>query len=139
MKELTKQMIENFRIKELGYDMMGYSKQEGDLYNFHHLIIPRRNCERCGLDTGYYRWNGAILFTTPHEYLHIIETRDEDIFLAITSEMIDMNIKGYLDKQNLRYIDDCLQTFEKEYCSSTTKKGKPLIKEHYLQRNHFMI
>lgn len=139
MKELTQKMIRDFKIKELGYDMMGYSPMVGDFCEFHHLLIPRRMCKEYGLGEGYVRWNGALLFSTPHEYLHLIEAKDLDIFFAITSEMLDMNIKGYLDTKNIRYIDDCLCEFEKEHSGDTTNKGKPLIKDEYLQRNIFML
>lgn len=132
-------MVKEFKIKKLGYDMMGYPEQQKDLITFHHLIIPHRHCKEQDLGEGYLRWNGAILYTTPHEYLHLIESKDYEIFLAITSELIDENVKGFIDQHNLRYIDDCLTYFEHEYCNATTKKGKPLIKEQYLHRNHFMI
>lgn len=131
MKEITMLMINEFKIKQLGYDFMGYSLQKGDIYTFHHLIIPRRH------GGAYSRDNGAILFSTPHSYLHIIEAHDYDRFTAITSEMIDMNIKGYLDVNNLMFIDDILKSFEKEYINKTTRKGKKLIKDNYLNRNKF--
>lgn len=132
-------MYKEFKIKKLGYDFMGYQEQQKDLITFHHLIIPHRHCKEQGLGEGYLRWNGAILYTTPHEYLHLIEAKDYEIFLAITSELIDENVKGFIDQQNLRYIDDCLTYFESEHCSDRSKKGKPLIKEQYLHRNHFMV
>lgn len=132
-------MIKEFKIKQLGYDMMGYPEQTKDLITFHHLIVAHRNCKKLGLGEGYVRWNGAILYTTPHEYLHLIEAKDYELFMAITSELIDENIKGFIDQQNLRYIDDCLTYFERNHCSDRGKKGKPLIKDAYLQRNHFML
>lgn len=131
MKEITKLMIREFKIKQLGYDFMGYSLQKGDIYTFHHLIIPNRH------GGPYSRWNGAILFSTPHQYLHVIEAKDYDRFCYLTSEMIDENVKGYLDIENLQHINDCLKSFEREYCSARTSKGKVLIKEEYTRRNHF--
>lgn len=128
MKEVTKLMINEFKIKQLGYDFMGYSLQRGDIYTFHHLIIPNRN------GGPYARWNGAVLFSTPHQYLHLIEAKDYDMFSYLTSEMIDMNIKGFLDSSNLRKIDDILTLFEREHCSARSKKGKLLIKEEYTRR-----
>lgn len=128
MREVTRLMINEFKIKELGYDFMGYSLQRGDVYTFHHLIIPNRH------GGPYARWNGAILFTTPHQYLHLIEAKDYDVFCYLTSEMIDMNIKGYIDSDNLRRIDDLLTCFEREHCSDRSKKGKMLIKEEYIRR-----
>lgn len=129
MKEVTKIMINEFKIKQLGYDFMGYSLQKGDIYTFHHLIVPNRH------GGPYAIWNGAILCgKTSHPYLHLIESKDYDIFCNITSEMIDENIKGYLDLKNLRRIDDLLTYFEREHCSDRTKQGKLLIKDDYLKR-----
>ena len=126
-------MIRMYKLRELGIDFMGYEYHKSDA-SYHHLIIPRR---KGGPETIQ---NGAILMqSTSHNYLHTIEKYDLEIFEFITSEMIDENIKGYLDKENLHYIDDALKYFEHEYCSATTKKGKPLIKEQYLHRNHFMV
>ena len=123
-------MIDEFKLRELGYDFMGYHLQKGDIYTFHHLIIPNRN------GGPYARWNGAIIFSTPHSnYLHgVIEQRDYDVFSYVTSEMIDMNIKGYLDIENIRAIDDALKSFEREHCGDRTKKGRLLIKEEFTRR-----
>lgn len=128
MKEVTKLMINEFKIKELGYDFMGYHLQKGDIYTFHHLIVPNRH------GGAVARWNGAILFSTPHQYLHVIENKDYDMFCYITSEMIDMNIKGYLDMENIRNINDVLNQFEREHAGERTRKGKVLIKEEYTRR-----
>ena len=129
MKEVTKLMINEFKIKELGYDFMGYCLQKNDIYTFHHLIIPNRH------GGPYARWNGAILCgKTAHPYLHVIESKDYDMFCHLTSEMIDMNIKGYLDIDNLRRINNLLETFERHYSGCRTSKGKVLIKEEYTRR-----
>lgn len=138
MKQVTKQMIRDYQIKKVGFDFMGYSLQKNDIYTFHHLIVPHRKCKEQGLGEGYFVWNGAILCgKTSHPYLHLIEAKDYEMFLAISSEMIDENIKGYLDIQNIRYIDDCLKSFEREHCSDRGNKGKLLIKEEYLRRTRF--
>ena len=122
-------MIVLYKINELGFDFCGYSLQKGDIYTYHHNIIARRNG---GPETIS---NGAILCgKSSHPYLHVIEAKDYDRFLARTSELIDENIKGYLDQENLLAIDDILTSFEKEYCSAKNKKGYPLIKEEYTQR-----
>ncbi len=129
MREITKLMIKEFKVKQLGYDFMGYSLQKGDIYTFHHLIIPNRN------GGPYARWNGAILCgKTSHQYLHVIESKDIELFGLLSSEMIDQNIKGRLDAENLRRIDDLLTYFEREHSSDRGKKGKLLIKEDYTIR-----
>lgn len=132
MKQITNLMIDEFNIRKLGFDFMAYSLERDDIYTFHHLIVPNR---RGGT---YARWNGAILCgKTSHEYLHRIEHIDYDIFSFITCEMIDMNVKGYLDRENLRQIDDLLSCFEREHSGERTRKGKLLIKEEYTRRRKF--
>ena len=135
MKEITKIMYKKYALNKLKYDFMGYGFQNSKQLSFHHLIVPHRHCKEAGLGEGYLEWNGAILRQdTAHEYLHRIEQYDLDIFNAITSEMIDENIKGYLDMENLIYIDDVLRNFEREYCGTRTKKGHLIIKLEYTRR-----
>lgn len=135
MREITKIMIKKYTLMKLKYDFMGYPFQGSAQLSFHHLIVPRRLCKSQGLGDGYYDWNGAILRqNTSHDYLHTIEHYDLDMFNAITSEMIDENLKGYLDFKNLQAIDDILNQFEKEYCGTRTKNNHPLIKDSYTKR-----
>ncbi len=135
MREITKEMIKYYNLKTLKMDFMGYGFNKSQDLSFHHLIIPHRYCKKLGYGEGYLWWNGAILRqNTSHDYLHIIEYKDLDRFNAITSEMIDENIKGYLDQKNLLAIDDILNGFEREYSGTSTKKGKPLIKEEFTRR-----
>lgn len=131
MKEVTKLMINEFKLKELGHDFMGYSLQKGDIYTFHHLIVPNRQ------GGPYARWNGAILYSTPHQYLHVIEATDYRYFGYLTSEMIDMNHKGFIDIDNILEINDILCEFEYKYRNRRTKKGKRLIKDTYLNRQYY--
>lgn len=136
MRDITKLMIVKYKLLELKYDFMGYEfNKEKDL-SFHHLIVPHRLCDIKNIpEDGYVEWNGAILKqTTSHNYLHIVERYDRDMFNAITLRMIDENIKGYLDTNDIRYIDDVLKCFEREYSGARTKNGKPLIKEEYTKR-----
>ena len=128
MKQITKDMIRIYKIKELGHDFAGYKLQKGDIYTYHHNIIAKRNG---GPET---IWNGAILCgKTIHPYLHLIEQYDPEIFYLITSELIDENILGELSIENLRRIRTLLEYFEKEHCSTRTKKGNLLIKESYVR------
>ena len=138
MKEITKLMIKKYELMKLGYDFMGYDIINKNNLSFHHLIIPHRNCKALGLGEGYLEWNGAILNqNTSHNYLHLIEAKDYDMFLAITSELIDENVKGHLDIDNLRRIHDILECFEREHSNDRSKKGKVLIKQEYMRRRKF--
>lgn len=135
MRQITRIMIQDYNIKKLKYDFMGFTFKVDKELSFHHLIISHEKCKLLGIGEGYWKENGAILVqSTSHDYLHRIRTRDEDIFYAITSEMIDENIKGKLDLENLRYIRDMLEYFEREHCSDRTRRGEPLIKEEYIRR-----
>lgn len=133
MREVTKLMIRDFKIMKLGYDFLGYKVNRKQDLSFHHLIIQRRHCKEAGLGEGYLYWNGAILVQkTSHDYLHNIERVDPEIFYLITSEMIDENIKGRLDIDNLKRIHDLLLYFEREHDHDTSKKGKLLIKREFV-------
>ena len=133
MREVTKLMIKDFKIMKLGYDFMGYKVNRTKDLSFHHLIIPHRESKAYGIGEGYLYWNGAILRqNTSHDYLHIIEKIDPDIFCELTSEMIDENIKGRLDIDNLKRIHDLLLYFEREHDHDTSKKGKLLIKREFV-------
>lgn len=135
MREVTKLMIKKYALTKLKFDFMGYNFDKPSQLSFHHLIIPHRECKAQGLGEGYLEWNGAILKqNTAHEYLHVIERYDYDMFSAITSEMIDENLKGYLDIENIKAIDDILTQFEREYCNKRNKKGYSIIKNSYLRR-----
>ena len=116
-----------YKLRQLGFDFMGYTFTKPKQLSFHHLIVPRR---LGGLEVVN---NGAILRrSTAHDYLHRIESVDRGCFNDITSEMIDENIKGYLDITNLRRIREILEYFEREHCADTSKRHKYLIKDEYL-------
>lgn len=135
MKDITSKMIKQFDMINLGYDFMGYTFDQKSDLSFHHLIVPKRYCKEQGLGKGFYFWNGAILNAyTSHAYLHTIENIDHDMFLAITSEMIDENILRSIQISNLKRIRDILISFEREYCSETNKKGDYIIKPSYTEQ-----
>ena len=126
MKSITREMIKLYNLKKVGCDFMGYTFKSPNVLSFHHLIIPAREGGKEVIQ------NGAVLNgMTSHPYLHLIESKDEEIFYRITSEMIDENFKGKIDIENLKYIRDLLLYFEKEHEDDTTKKGKRLIKWEY--------
>lgn len=132
--EIKKQMINDFQITKLGYDFMGYTVRRVTDLSFHHLIVPRRNCKSEGLGDGCFYWNGAILVqNTSHDYLHLIEKKDYDIFSYVTREMIDINSIRNLDINSLKRIRSALCSFESEYCGVRTKSGKLLIKDSYIR------
>ena len=135
MRELTIKMIKDFKLMKAGIDFMGYKIDRKESLSFHHLIIAKRDCRELNMGEGYWYWNGAILMQrTAHEYLHLIECKDIEIFNLVSSEMVDINVKGYLDKENIDKIDELLKYFERKHANSRNKKGKLLLKEEYIRR-----
>lgn len=128
-------MIKKYCLRKLKYDMMGYMFKKPQELSFHHTILSHKYCKKLGLGEGYWEWNGSILVQkTSHDFLHIVENYDFDRFLAITNELIDENIKEYVDKDNLIVINDILKGFEREYCSVRNRNNNLIIKEEYTRR-----
>ena len=135
MLAVTKEIIKNFNLRDIGYDFMGYSFEETKELTFHHLLLPRKVCEDSNLGKGYEDCNGVILVrTTSHNYIHVIEEYDSNLFYEITSEMLDQKIKGRLDKKNIYYIHLLLKQFEEEYEGMKGRKNEQLIKSEYQKR-----
>lgn len=134
MKEITKQMIKEYRLAKLRYDFMGYYFRQNKELSFHHLIIAKKDCKKFGLpENGYLKWNGAILKqSTSHDYLHLIQRTDEELFWLISNELIQENIKGRLDIEHLKRIRKFLLYFEDKYQKKEDEKGAVLIKKQYM-------
>lgn len=136
MRGITNLMINEFKLRELGMDMMGYKVVRDNDYSFHHLIVPHRDCRKKRIESdGYVRWNGAILSTkSAHPYLHLIEQYKRAYFEEITNHLVVMNKKGYVDVEDLKIIHELLSDFEMMYCGDVSHKGKTLIKPEYRKR-----
>ena len=119
MRDSTKNLIRKYALMRLKFDFMGY-----DFEN----VSPS-----FGLERGYVECNGVILKKSEsHEYLHVIEKYDFDRFCALTSEMLDEKIKGYLDLANLEAIDDILEGFERDFAGVYFEGSKrEIIKPSY--------
>lgn len=135
MDAITREMFKIYKLKKVGLDFMGYRIDKKDNLSYHHLIIPSRMGGKRTIENGALLMQGQYFQdSNSHDYLHLIEHIDYEIFSLITSEMIDQNIKGYLDIQNLKKIRDLLLYFEHEHMNDRSKKGKLLIKQQYLIR-----
>lgn len=126
MKDIVKKLIDYYKIEELGYDFMGYVKQDRDILTFHHLFVPKRLNGPKDFD------NGVILYSTSHAYLHLIETIDYDLFLELTYLMYMEKING-IRLEELLKIRRYLAQFEYEYINTYCKDGNPLIKEKFIK------
>ena len=136
MKEVTKLLINEFGIKKLKMDMMGYKLERSEDYSYHHLIIAKKDCKRMHMENkGYTFDNGAILNNkSSHPYLHQIGEYDRKLFEEISNEMVLMKNKGYIDRENLLRIKGMLEYFEERYLYVRGNNGNLVIKREYLDR-----
>lgn len=126
MKQLTRDMIKIYKPK--GIDWMGYKLNTVQDLTYHHIVKK----EHGGLFTFD---NGALLRgDTGHEYLHIIENKDLDIYIYINNILKEINTQQYRPtKEQLLLIKNVLLQFEREHCSDRNSKGKQLIKTKYIE------
>ena len=69
-----------------------------------------------------------------NEYLHIIESRDFDMYLYINNLLKAINSQSSAPtKRQLMAVRAILEQFEREHCSDRTTKGKRLIKDKYIE------
>lgn len=126
MKELTRAMAKEYRTR--GNDWMGYTIQSINQLSYHHIQKKE--------DGGPFTWdNGALLRRdTAHEYLHIIEYKDLEIYDYINGILKQINTQGYKPtREELIAIRNVLLSFEREHCSDRNSKGKILIKSKYIE------
>ena len=126
MKQITKLMVNMYNLHKI--DFMGYKVNKDNPYTYHHLL---KKCHG-GKETIE---NGAILTKYSHEYLHIVETRDLNIYNYINNVLKQINEQGHepLLRQILA-IDYLLKLFEHDHINDKSSKNKRLIKNEYLRR-----
>ena len=129
MKEITREMIRIYKPK--GIDWMGYDINSIRDLTYHH-IQKREHGGPLTLD------NGALLRgNTSHEYLHIIEYKDLDMYIYINNILKQINDQqARPTKQQLLAIRDVLLQFEREHDTDTNAKGKLLIKQRYIKNRN---
>ena len=109
-------------------DWLGYKLQKKDYFSFHH-IKPKRDGGKARID------NGAILTSISHPYIHLIESKDIELYIYINNMLKSINDQRQMPtKQQLLAIDSILKQFEKEHSADITNKGCYLIKEEYTKR-----
>lgn len=126
LKAITKEMIRIYQPIS-GFDWMNYRLVKREL-TYHH-IKKRENGGKETID------NGAILMPTPHEYLHIIECKDEETYIAINKIFKAINSQReeptYDQREIIEYL---LEDFEYHFRDARNAKGKILIRDKYKQR-----
>jgi hypothetical protein len=110
-----------------GLDWLNY-KLVKDKVTFHH-IKKRDNGGKKVVN------NGALLMPVAHQYLHLIESKDMNIYIGINKIFEYINQQQYEptaeQRQMLEYL---LLQFENQHRFDKGSKGKMLIKHKYLER-----
>ena len=111
-----------------GMDWLNYRIVRKDEMTFHHII------KRC--DGGKMKMNnGALLLPPSHRYLHLIEFKDIETYVAINKIFKFVNEQRAEPTMEQREIlEYLLRQFESEHRWDKGSKGKLLIKREYYQR-----
>lgn len=126
MKQITKEMLKIYKPYS-NMDWLNYRLIKKDI-TFHH-IQKREHGGKREID------NGALLMPVGHQYLHLIECKDIDTYIAINKVFKFINQQGYEPtKEQRELIEYLLQEFEKVHRWDKGSKGKLLIQHKYLER-----
>ena len=129
MKQITKEMLKIYQPFS-NLDWMNYRLVRKDL-TFHHI------CKR-ELGGKQIIENGALLMPVAHQYLHLIEFKDFDTYVAINKIFKFVNQQGYEPTTEQReLVEYLLREFEKVHRWDKGSKGKLLIQRKYCQRDFF--
>lgn len=128
MKPIVNLMINEFHALDVGMDFMGYRITDPRRLSFHHLIVPKRKGGKETIE------NGALLMRNAHDYLHIIEGADKEVYEAIQREMVLENKSREIMMASIERIDAILNEFEEKHCEDSNEQGYYLIKDFFRRR-----
>ena len=127
MKNITREMLKIYKPLS-NMDWMNYKIVKKTDITFHHIQKKENN----GKETVD---NGALLLFISHQYLHIIEYKDINTYIAINKMFEIINKQGYEPSYEQReIIEYLLQEFEYKHKEDKNSKGKLLIREEYTKR-----
>lgn len=128
MKNITREMLKIYKpISDL--DWMNYKIVRKTDLTFHHIQ------KRCDGGKEIIE-NGALLLPVPHQYLHLIEFRDIETYIAINKMFGFINMQQHEPTiEQRQIIEYLLRTFEERHKWDKGSKGKLLIKRKYLERD----
>lgn len=127
MGRLSDKLFYDFNLHKLGYDFMGYTFDSKKELSYHHIKTKQQKGK-----TTYE--NGAILNRiTSHNYIHVIEAYEYELFEEI-SEELKREHKDGITKEHLQTIRQILEYFECKYKDTQTKNGVLIVKEDFVRR-----
>lgn len=126
-KRITREMIRIY--KPLGRDWLNYKVTQSNPLTFHHI---KKKCDGGKEELS----NGCLLTEIGHQYVHLIEYRDKDTYIALSKmfKIINSQMKAPTPEQR-EIIEYLLKEFEVLHKNDKNSKGKNLIQYKYLKRN----
>jgi len=127
MKKITQEMLKIYEPTS-NLDWLNYKLVRKDL-TFHHI---QKQCDK-GKSTID---NGALLMPVAHQYLHLIECKDIETYIAINKLFKFINEqKCEPTREQREIIEYLLREFESVHKWDKNSKGKLIIKDKYLRRD----
>ena len=128
MSKITKEMLKIYKpYSEL--DWLNYKLNKKEV-TYHH-IIKREHGGKSTIE------NGALLMPVAHQYLHLIECKEINLYVAINKMFEFINKQRHEPTKEQREIMEyLLNSFEELHKEDKGAKGKLLIKKKYLQREN---
>lgn len=127
MKQVTIEMLKIYKPIS-GLDWLNYKIVRKNDLTFHH-IVKKENGGKAVIE------NGALLLPIPHHYLHLIEYRDIETYIALNKIFEIINKQRHEPTKDQReIIEYLLREFEDKHKNDKTSKGKKLIKYEYMRR-----
>ena len=127
MDKVTQEMLEIY--KPLSHlDWLNYKLVKRDI-TFHHIIKKELGGKRT-------IENGALLMPISHQYLHLIECKDNDTYVALNKLFKCINEQRYEPTREQREIVEyLLEEFERAHRWDKNSKGKILLQHKYIVRD----
>lgn len=127
MDRLKKEMLKIY--KPLSHlDWMNYTLVKRDV-TYHHIIKQESGGERT-------IENGALLMPIAHQYLHLIECKDNDTYVAINKIFKYVNEQRHEPTREQRdIVEYLLGEFERVHARDKSSKGKILVRRDYMIRS----
>lgn len=130
MKQIARDMLKVYKpISNL--DWLNYEIVRKCDITAHHIIKKENG--------GKLEWgNIALLLPHSHQYLHLIEYKDIDTYIALNKIFKMINNQMEEPNRNQReMIEFLLREFESKHKWDKGSKGKLLLKRKYLERGMF--
>jgi hypothetical protein len=130
VKQITREMLRVYKpISNL--DWLNYKITRKSEMTAHHIIKKEHQ--------GKLEWNNiALLMPISHQYLHLIECKDIETYIALNKVFLMINKQmEEPNREQRELIEFLLEQFEDKHRWDKGSKGKLLIKRKYLERGTF--